>query len=170
MALEGYDLHMAIVTPAQLDEDGGLDLMDEAVLNTICEEVAHPERGINARSILFISEGSLAAIETAHHMSEAFCRRRCSTKRFAPERNFWMRRTAQDVIVDLCRREMFAADLWVFVGNVRHLLAIIKLLIPHEYRQLDRFDPDDVPPASFLGFSVMRDSFFEHAPTVGRQQ
>jgi len=169
MAFEDHNLHIGLLTPALLEDNGELNLADSKELDMICGALTDSEKGIRAETVLFISEGNLAAIETAHHMSEVFCLCRRSTRRFAPEQNFWMRRTAEEVVLDLCRREMFYADLWIFVGQMEHLLSVMKLLIPLEYAKLDDFDPASVPSVVFLGVSLKRDMLFGNQTSTSSQ-
>jgi len=160
--------HIVFVTSAEFAENGEMEHDNNARLNAIAGKLY--DGSVDARRILFITEGSLASLETAYHLEDQICywgkRKNEEIRRLCLRFDFWARPSLEDILNDISCKRMLNEDLWLFVGTSEYILRIMAVLLPDRYEVYGMF-PGSIPSAMCIGNTVSRKYFLNIESEVG---
>ena len=143
--------HLALLTAAQIDEEGLLTVESEALVNFYSKNVFGQ---MEFKSAIIVSDGSLASVKTAHFLCKMFRNRR-SSRCMVLKKEFWDQRNLDVVLIEMTKRTIFEDDLWVFIGAPKYLFNVAwALLAGTEYPITEAFDK--VTPAELWVSTLFR--------------
>ena len=148
--------HLLFLVSARFDGEGNVDEDDREVLEDIVKTICHGN--CTVRKTLFITEGTLASLETAHVLAQMLCDSNESSRQLPLGNDFWAMPSIGHIFCALKEKVYANEDLWVFVGAPQYIFRTMAVFLPDEYEIYDTFD--DAPSASCVGLTLPRKKLF----------